>query len=177
MRAKIFLFDNVEYTVFKQGDIAKEKVLTGFTKDSMRNKLSRIFLCLYIFLLFIPNISIAGVITIGTSYSQHDHVPIEPYYAYTYSQCLYLQSEIDAGGPIYIDSIKFHWDGDGSWTDNIVVYMGHTTYSSFPNDWKPVSSMTQVYSGSYSVSSSAGWYTIVLDEPFYYNDTVVPTYL
>lgn len=134
----------------------------------------RTFACILFFLfaifLLTPAVTVADEVTIGTDYCLYDHLPVEPYYCFTYSQSIFLQGDINASGPIYIDSIKYHWNGAGSWTDDIQVYMGHTTYSSF-STWKPLSTMTEVYSGDYSVSASAGWYKIVLDEPFYYNNS------
>ena len=58
-----------------------------------------ILLFLFAFVLLSPIISAADVVTIGTNYSTYDHIPIEPYYSYTYSQCMYLQSDIDPGEP------------------------------------------------------------------------------
>ena len=110
-----------------------------------KRKLSCIILCLFTLLLLTPN-SFADVVTIGTRYSIYDHIPIEPYYSYTYSQCIYLQSDINAGGSIYIDSIKYHWNGCSGWTDAIKVYMGHTTERSFSSnsDCISVDSMNEV---------------------------------
>lgn len=141
------------------------------TKTDQRSKQPLIILCLFMLLVSIPNISMADeIITIGTGNETGEHVPIEPYYCYTYSQSVYLQSEINATGPGYIDAIEFQYNGYCAWTDDIKVYVGHTSGTYF-STWKPLSTMTLVYSGTYSVGSTAGWYKITFDEPFYYNNS------
>lgn len=96
--------------------------------------------------------------------------PIEPYYRYTYSQQIYYQSEINQDGNI--TSLSFEYNGYVSTTFDVDVYIGHTTKNSFTNtsNWVSYSDLNLVYSGNYSVSNSAGWYSINLTTPFYYNN-------
>ena len=100
-----------------------------------------------------------------------EHAPIEPYWNWTYSQQIYYQSEINQDGNI--TSLSFEYNGNSSFTDQVEIYLGHTTKSSFSNtsNWVSYSDLTLVYDGSYSVSSTKGWYSITFDTPFYYNNT------
>ena len=141
-------------------------------------RVSFLFLSLLILLLSIPDISFAGVITFDDSpYDTGQHVPMEGFHGdYSYTQQIYLQSEINAAGPgvpITITAIDFYYHGPSSWTDQVVIYMGHTSMSVFTyvDDWVSTGSMTPVYSGSFTVTSTNGWKTITLDTPFEYNNT------
>lgn len=83
---------------------------------------------------------------------------------------IYLSSEIGSSGSI--DYIKFYFNGNSNYTwNNMVVYMGHTTKSTFTSNdnWIAVGGLTQVYSGSIAVTNTAGWHTITLDSSFDYN--------
>ena len=97
--------------------------------------------------------------------------PIEPYYRYTYSQQIYYQSEIDQEGNI--NGLSFEYNGYTSTVFDVEVYLGHTTKTSFSSstNWVSYSDLIKVYDGNYSVSNSAGWYSITFDTPFYYNNS------
>ncbi len=112
---------------------------------------------------------IEDVIIDGNQTAQH--APIEPYWNWTYSQQIYYQSEINQDGNI--TQLSFEYNGNSGWTDQVEIYLGHSTKSSFSNtsNWVPYSDLTLVYDGSYSVSSTKGWYSITFDTPFYYNNT------
>jgi hypothetical protein len=51
--------------------------------------------------------------------------------------------------------------------------MGHTTKTNFSStsDWVALANLTEVYSGTVSTPSGAGWYTITLDTEFNYNNS------
>jgi hypothetical protein len=115
----------------------------------------------------------AAEVVIGSAVGSQYYVPWSNYYRYSYSQMIYLDSELGSDGSI--DYIKFKYNGNNTYTwNNMVVYMAHTSKESFASgsDWVDISSMTEVYSGS--ISTTAGdpaWYTITLDEAFEYNGT------
>jgi hypothetical protein len=96
-------------------------------------------------------------------------LPMELWYCYSYSQTIYLASEIYPG---QIQQIGWQFNGLYSTTESVAIYMGHTTKTAFSSstDWVPYSDLTLVYNGSLSLSS-AGWYMIDLDTPFNYNGT------
>gem|GEM_PF-2539789 len=110
-------------------------------------------------------------IQIGTGTVTSAHLPIEPFWGYTYSQVIYLPSEIGRAGSI--TEIRYQYNGFENFTDSVTVYMGLTDKDGFLglSDWVPVSEMTQVYTGLFSVSNSAGWYSISLDTPFSYDNS------
>ncbi|MDX9845793.1 MAG: FISUMP domain-containing protein [Tenuifilaceae bacterium] len=110
-------------------------------------------------------------IVIGTGNYVDQRLPIEPFYSYSYTQSIYLKSEIGTSGQI--SSLKYYFNGNSEWTDQIVVYMGHTDQEVFssPSDWIPMENLTQVYSGDLSVTATAGWVTISLATPFTYNNS------
>jgi len=113
------------------------------------------------------------VITIGTD-TQNHYIPVHPTFGYTYSQCIYLQSEINVPNQ-RIEKIWYYWNGYeyADLTDQWVIYMGHTSASYFQSStaWLPRNSLTQVFSGQVITSTTAGWIEIVLDTPFFYNNT------
>jgi hypothetical protein len=113
--------------------------------------------------------TIENAIIDGSNYGQH--APIEPYWNWTYSQQIYYQSEINQDGNI--TSLSFEYNGYSSFTDQVEIYLGHTTKTSFSSksNWISYSDLTLVYDGSYSVSSTKGWYWIDFDTDFYYNNS------
>jgi len=110
-------------------------------------------------------------VQIGAGTSSQYYLPWSTYYRYSYSQMIYTGAEIGAGATI--QSIKFKYNGNTTYTWNpIVVYIGHTSKTEFSSttDWVSVASLTQVYSGSLAVTAgAANWYTITLSTPFVYN--------
>ncbi|MGC9361463.1 MAG: choice-of-anchor D domain-containing protein, partial [Candidatus Syntrophosphaera sp.] len=115
-----------------------------------------------------------GTVIIGDGTDGAPKLPINAYYGYTYSQVIYLQSEL--GGACIIDSIAYYWGGATDVCDasnNWTVYMGTTNLDVFATntDWLPLGSLTQVFSGEVALPMAAGWITIVLDNPFVYTGT------
>ncbi|MCL8535677.1 GEVED domain-containing protein [Chryseobacterium gallinarum] len=115
---------------------------------------------------------------IGTGTGTSTNLPIYTYYGYNYSQQIYTAAEVSAaiGTATYITAIKFY-----STTvvptqtnyNNWVVYMGNTTQNNFASNtsWIPVSSLTQVFSGTLPTMTSGNWVTIQLATPFVWNGT------
>ncbi len=114
-----------------------------------------------------------GIIPIGNG-NVLLNIPIYPYYGYSYSQSLFLQSEIDMAGQ-RIEKVKYYWNGvgEGIVSNDWVIYMGHTTKTAFDTttDWIPAGNMTQVFSGTVALPATAGWIEITLDTPFVYNNS------
>lgn len=112
------------------------------------------------------------VIILGTDTQVNQSLPIEPFYGYTYSQSIYLQSEMNMS----INSItKIGWkyNGNSAWTDAIKIYMGHTSLTSFSStsSWVSLANLTLVYDGNISTTTTPGWIELTLDTPFAYNNT------
>jgi hypothetical protein len=116
----------------------------------------------------------ANVTEIGTGTSVGMSLPIEPYYGYSYSQTIYLQSEIDRTAQ-RIESISYHYNQYGLLPNNNewVIYMTHTPNTTFAgtSDWLPITQFTEVYNGPLPTIQADGWIEFVLDTPFVYNNT------
>jgi hypothetical protein len=103
-------------------------------------------------------------------------LPVYPYYTYTYSQSLYLSSELPTTlGSKRISKIKYYWNGaaSASHTLNWTIYIGHTSRTQFTSytDWVPLSELTEVFTGNVHLLEFSGWVEITLDRPFDYNGT------
>ena len=75
-----------------------------------------------------------------------------------------------------INSISFYYNNGGatySSYNNWTVYLGNTTQSNFTSttNWVPYGSLTQAYSGSVPLTSTAGWVTLNLTCPYIYDGT------
>jgi len=100
-------------------------------------------------------------ITIGQNTLINMSIPIEPYYGYTYSQSIYLASEIGTSGTIsgiswQLNNTSPILENSDEWT----IYIAHTSKPSFTSseDWVTVSNLTQVYSGtSLNAPDAGGW--------------------
>jgi|GEM_PF-2598854 len=112
---------------------------------------------------------------IGSGTSTSSRYPIYSCYGYNYSQQIYYQTEIGFSG--LIEKVRFYYNSGGTTTsnwDDWVIYMGHTSKTSFTSssDWVPFSDLTQVFDGQISNAGAAGtWIEITLDVPFSYNGT------
>jgi len=125
-------------------------------------------------LLILSTLGIAQVpIGSGSAGSGSSSYPITAYYGYSYSQSIYLASEINASGNITSLQYVLNAGSDFSSTDESVdVWMGHTTKTSFDNtsDWVNITDLTQVFTNS-TVTLSNDTLTITLASAFNYNGT------
>jgi hypothetical protein len=124
-------------------------------------------------LVFCANIAAFGQITVGAGTNEAQSIPIEPYYGYTYSESIYLKSELGTSAGT-ITSIAWYYSGTSnlSNTQAITIWMGHTTKTAYTSttDWVTSSGLTQVYAGNLGTPSGPGWITITLTVPFAYNN-------
>jgi hypothetical protein len=113
----------------------------------------------------------ADPIPIGDGAETNHHLPMEPFYGYTYSQVIYTADEI--GEAVNIENVAWHYNGNSAWVEDVVVYMGHTTLDEFGTypSWIPLEELTQVWSGGFTALDFDHWVTIDLDEIFAYNGT------
>ncbi|WP_449398870.1 hypothetical protein [Chryseobacterium wanjuense] len=99
--------------------------------------------------------------------------PISTYYGYSYVQQIYTKQEINANAAGNITGLKFYMDPAMSIASSSqwVVYLGHTTKSSFTSDtdWVPLAQLTQVFSGT--ATNTNGVIEITFSTPFPYNNT------
>jgi hypothetical protein len=112
-----------------------------------------------------------GMIEIGWGNSFDQSLPMEPFYGYSYSQSIYLQSEINVAGS-KITKVYYRKNDSDLWTDagQIRLYIGHTTQSEL-TDWIPLSELTEVhYEEALPAGDANGWVEFILTEPFIYNN-------
>ncbi len=113
-------------------------------------------------------------VQIGSGTSTSTNYPIYSCYGYNYSQQIYTGAEITAGGGQtgLITKIRFFVSTNASTPANFnqwTVYLGNTSQDGLASTsaWIPVSSMSQVFSGT--INPVAGsWCEIVLTTPFAY---------
>ncbi len=101
-------------------------------------------------------------------------LPIHPYRDYSYSQSIYLQSEIEISN-LRIEKLYYYWNGASAApnSDQLTIYMGHTALEAFSttDSWIPLSQLTQVFSGQVTLAATPGWIELTLSTPFIYNNT------
>ena len=96
-------------------------------------------------------------------------IPLNNLYRYTYTQQIFLSSEMN--GVTDIQSVSFDYAYSTAMTvkTNVNIYLGHTNKSTFSgtSDYVPLSDLKLVYSGH--LNCSQGWNTFLLDSIFHYN--------
>ena len=120
---------------------------------------------------FTTNCLAGGTVPFTTGDISSYYLPVNNYYNFTYSQQIYLASEMN--GPVDINSISFEYahTTDMSAKNNVDIYLGHTTKSSFSStsDYISDTALHLVYHGS--LNCQQGWNEFVLDSVFHYNGT------
>ena len=130
-----------------------------------------------------PEISISGVATviaalpgdisiIGNGNTTSLHMPIDPYYGYSYSQVIYYAGEIGNEGR-QIEKLSWYYFG-GSWSgDDVNIYLGHTDLNEFASttSWLDINEFVPVFDGVLEVTSETGWVEFELAIPFIYDDS------
>ena len=127
----------------------------------------------YVFFLLLVSVQGFSQVQVGDGKLDFEiHAPIDPYYQYSYSQSIYLASEINASG--LITSIEWYYDGPGvsllTNSSPITIYLAQTTKSVFTSltDYIGYNGLTEVYVGPIS-ASAPGWVTLQLTTPFQYD--------
>ncbi len=119
------------------------------------------------------NLHSQTIIEVGTEpYTTTDYFPIGGWWGYTYTQQIYLQSQISTSG--YITTIRFYFlAGDFTKSLDWVIYLGYTSKTAFSNsdDWISISNLTKVFDNTVTYPSINNWIEIELETPFYYNNS------
>ncbi|MBQ0015486.1 MAG: hypothetical protein KBT04_00685, partial [Bacteroidales bacterium] len=98
------------------------------------------------------------------------YVPVVNDHPYSYSQSLFLTSEMRAGGITQIQIEKE--DLNKEWVQNdFSIYMGYTDNERFveKTNWQLPSTLKRVYHGSYETHPGEQWITFTLDSTFRYD--------
>ncbi len=118
----------------------------------------------------------ADMVQIGAGAEINKHLPIEPYYGYSYSQTIYPAvrfGEVGADKRISKIYYNYHWSSVGDADENDwTIYMGITDSLYTDGGWAPVTEMTQVFSGNVpldQLGAGDGWIEINLSTPFVYS--------
>jgi hypothetical protein len=106
--------------------------------------------------------------TVGGGDNTNSNLPTNVYMKYSLTQQIYTAAEIGYNGRITAIAFK----ANGTATRTLEVYMAHTDLTAFSSttSWETMGSVSKVFSGSVSFSSS-DWTTITLDTPFEYDGT------
>ncbi len=125
--------------------------------------------------LFLISFTSFGQVIIGASNNgdAFNSSPITPYYGYSYSQTIYLASEINANGNI--TSLNYQLNPGtsiASCDETVDVWVGHTTKTNFlsDSDWVAVNTLTQVLTSG-TITAAGDVATITFSAPFAYNGT------
>ncbi|MCR4872599.1 MAG: fibronectin type III domain-containing protein, partial [Bacteroidales bacterium] len=114
---------------------------------------------------------VGGDNAIGEGTTTNYYIPVNNFYHYTYSQQIFLASEM--GGPNELHSVSFQYAYSSPSTDktNVTIYLGHTNKTEFSStsDYIAVSGLQQVYTGH--LNCQQGWNTFNFTTPFLYNGT------
>ena len=96
-----------------------------------------------------------------------NYLPISTRNGYCYSQQLVKANEISASGEI--SALNFRFTGSQAMNEhtNCTISMGHTSRTSFGNNYVNPDSLTVVYVGS--IRSEEGWGRLIFQTPFVYN--------
>lgn len=110
-------------------------------------------------------------VQIGYGNTVSPYVPFTSSNPYSYSQSIYLASDINTSGTI--TSLQWYYTGTSAMPNSqqLVVYLGTTSKSAFASktDWVTLPNLTQVYTGGITTNSAPGWVTITLATPFVYD--------
>ena len=136
-------------------------------------KKNTVFILTLILLLALSTLGFADTVQIGTGTATTSYLPINGLYGYTYSQQIYLQTQINKSGNI--TKLRFFYvSGTITNSKDWVIYMGHTTKTSFSSttDWELFANLVQVFAGDVSsyLPAANNWMEIPLDNPFEYNN-------
>ncbi len=116
----------------------------------------------------------AQTITIGEGNGMTDVVPYNTFYNYSFTEQIFLASEIEYAGTIKAVSFRLAYSYNTEHTSDIIVYMKNVSRSTFEDtsDYEPVTEDDIVFTGPWTIPADYdGWITIEFDTPFAYNGT------
>ncbi|RLD46761.1 MAG: hypothetical protein DRI86_02275 [Bacteroidetes bacterium] len=115
--------------------------------------------------------SAGGSPIIGSESNTTKPLPMNMFYEYTYSQSIFLDSEFNSEFGKII-AVSYYYNGYDAFSgDDIKIFIGTTTKTSFSStsDWVQYNDLTEVYSGTIGGPAIPGWITLYLDAPFVYD--------
>ncbi|MDZ4181294.1 MAG: choice-of-anchor J domain-containing protein [Candidatus Cloacimonadaceae bacterium] len=133
----------------------------------------RAFLCL-VLMLSLP--LMGEVVQIGSGTLVNQSLPLEAFTQYSYSQQLYLASEIGGSGTIHSLAFQYSIASTAFFAANrdLKIWLGHTPRTHV-STWIPPDSLVLVFDGQLALTDFSsplpgqGWLTITLDQSFAYD--------
>ena len=108
-------------------------------------------------------------VIVGAENFANSNTPFYPWYGYSFTQTLYLQSELNTGTKM-IDKIGYQYSGpSSSLSVQIEIYLGHTSLTSLSQSI-PLNNFTKVYDGAWNCVAKEEFSEIDIT-PFFYNNT------
>lgn len=111
-------------------------------------------------------------VQVGTQSGTSSNIPVNVYYAYTYSQQIYTAADLMTAGIIgsaQIQKIRvYKTSGSLTSATNWSVYLGNSSKTSFTSntDWESASNLQQVFSGTVTDPGNNAWLEITFTNPF-----------
>lgn len=111
-------------------------------------------------------------VQVGTQSGTSSNIPVNVYFAYTYSQQIYTAADLmTAGitGSAEIQKIRvYNTSGSLTSATNWSVYLGNSSKTSFTSntDWESASNLQQVFSGTVTDPGNNAWLEITFTNPF-----------
>lgn len=116
-------------------------------------------------------------VQIGTETATATDVPISSCWGYSYTQQIYLATELISNGisgSAEITALRFYYNAGatGNSTD-WTVYLGNSSKTSFTSttDWESLANLANVFSGTVTYPASGNWMEITFDTPFIWDGT------
>ncbi len=111
-------------------------------------------------------------VQIGEGTDTNIHLPMAPYWTFSYSQVIYTADEIGVNDPQQLTKIAYKYNGNDNWSDHAKIFIGHTSLTDFTDTtWVGHDNLTLVYDGDFSVPNEEMWVEFQLSTPFLYNGT------
>ena len=137
-------------------------------KQKNKTRLARAAMTLLFALLATVGAWAQTTVEIGDGTSADHYTPIGTLYNYSITEQLYTADEIGMAGTI--SSISFYYMGIAAKDLPITVYMANVDAQDLSTGIS-LADAEEVFSGTLSVTTTAGWVTIDLDSPFAYDGT------
>ena len=120
-----------------------------------------------VFCLLVSAASHSDTIAGGTTTTYN--IPVNNYYNYTFSEQIYLGSELGGSGPIIAISFDYAYSSPSTVKNNCSIYLANTTLSSVTTStYEAPANMTLVYTGP--MNCSMGWNRFEFNQqPFTYS--------
>ena len=134
----------------------------------------KVFSLMMMLLLAVTGFVRAEVVEIGDGTGTTYMVPFNSLYGYSFTEQVFLASEIGTAGTITSISFNLGQSYTADQTNDYVVYMKNVTRETFASntDYEPVTAADVVFNGQWTIpANTTGWITLDLDTPFAYDGT------